>query len=53
MRQIVTLRAVPRGTEVAVVQEGIPEMIPPEMCYLGWQESLELLARLVGPEIPG
>jgi uncharacterized protein YndB with AHSA1/START domain len=49
----VTLRAVSCGTELNVVQEGIPEAIPPEMCYLGWQESLEHLARLVEPEIPG
>jgi uncharacterized protein YndB with AHSA1/START domain len=49
----VTLRAVSCGTELNVVQEGIPEMIPAEQCYLGWQESLEYLARLVEPEIPG
>jgi hypothetical protein len=36
-----------------VVQEGIPEVIPPEMCYLGWQESLAQLAHLVEPDIPG
>jgi uncharacterized protein YndB with AHSA1/START domain len=48
----VTLRAVSCGTELNVVQEGIPEVIPVEMCYLGWQESLEHLARLVEPEIP-
>ena len=48
----VTLRAVACGTELNVVQEGIPEAIPPEFCYLGWQESLEHLARLVEPEIP-
>jgi uncharacterized protein YndB with AHSA1/START domain len=40
------------GTELNVVQEGIPEIIPPEMCYLGWQESLVTLAMLVEPEIP-
>jgi len=40
------------GTELKIVQEGIPEMIPVEMCYLGWQESLEKLAKLVEPEIP-
>ena len=40
------------GTEIKIVQEGIPEMIPAEMCYLGWQESLEKLAKLVEPEIP-
>ncbi|MBS1160540.1 MAG: hypothetical protein H6R15_2959 [Proteobacteria bacterium] len=48
----VTLRAVACGTEMKVVQEGIPEQIPVEFCYLGWQESLEHLARLVEPEIP-
>lgn len=49
----VTLRALPTGgTELNVVQEGIPEMIPVEMCVMGWQESLEQLARLVDPEIP-
>lgn len=41
------------GTDLLVVQEGIPEVIPVEMCYLGWQESLAQLARLVEPEIPG
>ena len=49
----ITLRAVSCGTEMNVVQEGVPEMIPPEMCYLGWQDSLDHLARLVEPEIPG
>ncbi len=48
----VTLRKVTGGTELTVVQEGIPEMIPTEMCYMGWQESLTLLARLVEAEIP-
>jgi uncharacterized protein YndB with AHSA1/START domain len=48
----VTMKAVSCGTELNVVQEGIPDMIPAEMCYLGWQESLEHLARLVEPEIP-
>ena len=47
----VTLRPVSCGTELDVVQEGIPEVIPVEMCFLGWQESLEGLARLVEPEI--
>lgn len=41
------------GTHLAIVQEGIPDAIPPEMCHLGWQESLALLALLVEPEIPG
>ena len=49
----VTLRAVSCGTDMSVVQEGIPESIPVEMCYLGWQESLRQLAHLVEPEIPG
>jgi len=52
MTTTVTIKPVSCGIELNVVQEGIPEMIPPEMCYLGWQESLELLARLVEPEIP-
>ena len=52
MHVTVTLRALPFGTELTVVQEGIPEVIPVEMCYMGWQESLEQLARLVDPEIP-
>lgn len=47
----VSIRAVPCGSELNIVQEGIPEVIPVEMCYLGWQESLESLARLVEPEI--
>ena len=41
------------GTDLTIVQEGIPEIIPVEMCYLGWQESLVQLANLVEPEIPG
>jgi uncharacterized protein YndB with AHSA1/START domain len=49
----VVLAKVSCGTEVSIVQEGIPEVIPPEMCYLGWQESLAQLATLVEPEIPG
>ena len=49
----VVLKPVLVGTEVQIVQEGIPEMIPLEMCYLGWQESLAQLATLVEPEIPG
>lgn len=47
----VTLRPVSCGTEMTVVQQGIPDVIPTEMCYLGWQESLQHLARLVEPEI--
>src|SRR3954469_17118357 len=49
----VTLKKVSVGTEVNIVQEGLPEVIPPEACYLGWQESLTLLAKLVEAEIPG
>lgn len=49
----VSLRQVSCGTELTVVQEGVPEVIPVEMCYLGWQESLVQLAKLVEPEIPG
>jgi uncharacterized protein YndB with AHSA1/START domain len=49
----VTLNPVSCGTELSVVQEGIPAVIPAEMCYLGWQESLAQLATLVEPEIPG
>jgi hypothetical protein len=48
----VTLTPVLCGTEIAIVQEGIPAVIPLEMCYLGWQESLAQLANLVEPEIP-
>jgi uncharacterized protein YndB with AHSA1/START domain len=48
----VTLKKVSVGTELAIVQEGIPAVIPLEACYLGWQESLANLARLVEPEIP-
>ena len=49
----VTLKAVICGTELSVVQEGIPAVIPVEMCYLGWQESIAQLANLVEPNIPG
>jgi uncharacterized protein YndB with AHSA1/START domain len=52
MQVTVSLRKVLCGTELTVVQEGVPAVIPPEMCYLGWQESLTLLAQLVEPEIP-
>lgn len=52
MQTTATFRAVSCGVELNIVQEGIPEMIPPEMCYLGWQDSLQHLARLVEPEIP-
>lgn len=47
----VTFRAVACGTELAIEQTGIPDAIPTEMCYLGWQDSLDKLARLVTPEI--
>jgi uncharacterized protein YndB with AHSA1/START domain len=53
MKCTVELRAVSCGTEVSITQEGLPEMIPVEMCYLGWQESLAQLALVVEPEIPG
>lgn len=53
MQTTISLRAVSCGTEVNIVQEGIPAPIPPEACYLGWQESLALLAQLVEAEIPG
>lgn len=51
IRQTVTLKAVSVGTELSIVQEGVPDVIPPEACYLGWQESLTLLAKLVEAEI--
>jgi uncharacterized protein YndB with AHSA1/START domain len=51
MQVTVTLKKVLGGTEIQVVQEGVPEVIPAEMCYLGWQESLVLLAKLVEAEI--
>jgi uncharacterized protein YndB with AHSA1/START domain len=53
MQTTVTLKKVSCGTELNIVQEGIPSVIPAEMCYLGWQESLALLAKLVEAEIPG
>jgi uncharacterized protein YndB with AHSA1/START domain len=52
MQVTVSLAPVACGTEVSIVQEGIPAAIPVEFCYLGWQESLTLLAQLVEPEIP-
>ena len=52
MRVTVNLNKVSCGTELSVVQEGVPAAIPPEACYLGWQESLILLAKLVEAEIP-
>ena len=53
MQVTISFRKVSCGTELNIVQEGIPEVIPPEACYLGWQESLALLAELVEAEIPG
>ena len=53
MQVTVTLKKVSCGTELNIVQEGIPDAIPAEACYLGWQESLILLEKLVEPEIPG
>lgn len=52
MEVTISLRPVSCGTEIEIVQEGIPAAIPVELCYLGWQESLQLLALLVEPEIP-
>lgn len=53
MRTTIRLKQVSVGTELEIVQEGVPAFIPPEACYLGWQESLTLLANLVEAEIPG
>jgi uncharacterized protein YndB with AHSA1/START domain len=52
MQTTVVLKAVSCGTDIEIVQEGLPETIPVEMCHLGWQESLAQLKRLVEPEIP-
>jgi len=52
MQTTVTLKETPFGVDLGIVQEGVPEVIPPEACYLGWQESLLLLAKLVEAEIP-
>src|SRR5499427_3769643 len=52
MKVTITFKQVSVGTEVNIVQEGIPDVIPVEACYLGWQESLNLLTLLVEPEIP-
>jgi uncharacterized protein YndB with AHSA1/START domain len=52
MQVTITLKKVSVGTELSVVQEGVPAVIPAEACYLGWQESLTLLAKLVEAEIP-
>jgi uncharacterized protein YndB with AHSA1/START domain len=52
MKTTITITKVSVGTDLKVVQEGIPDMIPVEACYLGWQQSLDQLAMLVNPEIP-
>jgi uncharacterized protein YndB with AHSA1/START domain len=52
MTTSIWLSKVSCGTELKIIQEGIPSVIPTEMCYLGWQESLEKLAKIVEPEIP-
>lgn len=52
MQVTIDLKAVSSGTDIQIVQSGIPSVIPVESCYLGWQESLEQLAKLVGPDIP-
>lgn len=52
MHATVSLRKVACGTELSIVQEGVPDVIPAEACYVGWQESLSQLAALVEPEIP-
>jgi hypothetical protein len=52
MQTTITLKKVSVGTEVSIVQEGVPAVIPAEACYLGWQESLTLLAKLVEAQIP-
>ena len=51
-RGVVTFREVSCGTELDILQEGLPSVIPVEACYLGWQESLSMLAKLVEAEIP-
>jgi hypothetical protein len=53
MQTTVVLKKVSVGTEINITQEGVPDVIPAEACYLGWQESLTLLAQLAEPEIPG
>jgi uncharacterized protein YndB with AHSA1/START domain len=52
MQTTITIQKVSVGTELKIVQEGIPAAIPTEACYLGWQDSLDQLAKLVEPEIP-
>ena len=53
MQVTIALKEVSCGTELRIVQEGVPDVIPAEMCYLGWQESLILLANLVEADISG
>jgi uncharacterized protein YndB with AHSA1/START domain len=53
MQVTINLKKVSCGTELHILQEGVPEIIPPEACYVGWQESLNQLAQLVEPNIPG
>jgi uncharacterized protein YndB with AHSA1/START domain len=53
MQVTVTFKKVSCGTELTIVQEGVPDVIPAEQCTLGWQESLAQLAKLADPEIPG
>ena len=53
MQVVVTFKPVVCGTEISIEQSGIPEVVPLELCYLGWQESLAQLATLVEPDIPG
>jgi uncharacterized protein YndB with AHSA1/START domain len=53
MQVTIALTKVAVGTDVSIVQEGVPDVIPPDACYLGWQESLTLLAQLVEADIPG
>jgi uncharacterized protein YndB with AHSA1/START domain len=53
IRVTIDLKKVSCGTEMNIVQEGVPDVIPAEACYLGWQDTLNQLAALVDPEIPG
>src|SRR5215212_8857712 len=52
MQVTITIAKVPSGADIGIVQEGVPDLIPPDSCYVGWQESLTLLAKLVEAEIP-
>ncbi len=47
----IKIKPVSRGSDISIVQEGVPEVIPPELCYIGWQESIDQLIKLVEPEI--